>query len=267
LREGIVMLLLLFALLGTLALIFSHRGGGDVKNVLGDIDQSVVSLRHGNESGAKNFLSRAKNGYVEKIHLLVENVDEELDGRILRSFDSCISSPSEENVFSLRDLVVEGVREAGLSIPLTYGYGTLLVLAVSFLFALLVTLLTKCMVDWERVKQIKAEVSAWQRELRDAQRKRDMKRAHKLMLEQKHILSLQGEIMKSTFRPTLVYLVPWLLIWASLGRVYSGWVMAWLPFTIPLPFYGHWTSCGFLGWLFVTYFTLSYMCRRILIGD
>lgn len=261
-----VFLLVLLALSSILWAVFSHRGETPAKAMLGEVDQSLLSLRHGSEEGAKDHLGRAKEEY-QTWRSVLENLDPELDNEILKTFENLLSKPSERGILSLRSMLEKGISKMGLEVPLTYRHATLLVLLISLLFSLFVTLLTRRMVNWEKVRRIREEVASWQAELREAQRKKDMKKVHKMMLEQGRILSLQGEIMRESFRPTLVYLFPWLLLWALLSRIYVGWVMAWLPFSLPLPFFGEWSSCGFVGWLFITYFSFSHLWRRLLIGD
>ncbi|MEM0358729.1 MAG: EMC3/TMCO1 family protein [Candidatus Hadarchaeales archaeon] len=266
LLEISVFLLVLLALSSILWAVFSHREETPAKAMLGEVDQSLLSLRHGSEEGAKDHLGRAKEEY-QTWRSVLENLDPELDNEILKTFENLLSKPSERGILSLRSMLEKGISKMGLEVPLTYRHATSLVLLISLLFSLFVTLLTRRMVNWEKVRRIREEVASWQAELREAQRKKDMKKVHKMMLEQGRILSLQGEMMRESFRPTLVYLFPWLLLWALLSRIYVGWVMAWLPFSLPLPFFGEWSSCGFVGWLFITYFSFSHLWRRLLIGD
>ena len=263
-REVFVIGLVGLALVGILAPMLIHPGEDAFKRTLAGIDQSIIALRHGSPEGARASLKQASGEYTG---LHVEDVNPELNNLIRQSFVSCKASPAEDNLRSLRGQVSEAGGELGISLPLIYEHSICLILLVSALFSLLVTFITKRVVDWPRVKQIKAEVGAWQRELRDAQRKRDMKRVHKLQLEQKRIFALQSQVMGASFKPMLFYFVPWLLLWMLLGRTYSGWVVAWLPFSIPLPFFGLWASCGFLSWLLVTYFGFSSLWRKVLIGD
>ena len=263
-REGFVILLVSLALAGILAPMLAHPGEDAFQRTLAGIDQSIIALRHGSPDGARASLEQAEGEYAK---LRVENVDPERDDLIKQSFDSCKASPAEDNLRSLRGQVSGAGDVLGISLPLIYEHSISFILLVSALFALLVTFITKRVVDWPRVKQIKAEVGAWQRELRDAQRKHDMKRVHKLQLEQKRIFALQSQVMGASFKPMLFYLVPWLLLWMLLGRTYSGWVVAWLPFSISLPFFGLWASCGVLSWLLITYFGFSSLWRKVLIGD
>lgn len=264
--EVSVLLLLLLLLGAVLWAVFAHRADTPAKEMLQKVDHSLISLRHGDETGAKDSLGRAKQDYLG-LRSALESVDPELDNRILSAFDNQLSTPSEKGILSLRSMLERGSSKAALEVPLAYSHAAFLVLLISILFSFLVTMLTRRMVDWEKVRRIRREVASWQAELREAQRRKDMKKVHKMITEQGRILSLQGEMMRESLRPTLVYLFPWLLLWALLSRLYVGWVMVWLPFSLPLPFFGEWSSCGFVGWLFITYFVFSHLWRRLLIGE
>ena len=151
-REGFVILLVSLALVGILAPMLTYPGGDAFQRTLAGIDRSIIALRHRSPDGARASLEQAEGEYAK---LQVENKDPELDKLIRQSFDSCKASPAEGNLRSLR----EQVSRAG-SLPLIYEHSIFFILLVSALFALLVTFITKRVVDWPRVKQIKAEVGA-----------------------------------------------------------------------------------------------------------
>jgi uncharacterized membrane protein (DUF106 family) len=90
---------------------------------------------------------------------------------------------------------------------------------------------------------------------------------HKLQQEQKEMMALQGQVMMASFKPAIFYMVPYFILWMALSGFYGSWVVAWLPFTLPLPIIGTTASLGFLGWYLLTYFGFSSIWRRLLIGD
>lgn len=237
-----------------------------VQNVLSDIDSSIIALRKGNTSGAANALESAMGEY-DKISPSVENVDNNLDHRIKQDFNQLMSSPDEDDIRSLRADVSLAASIIGASVSVIYEHAMLVILAIAILFSLIITLITKRVVDWGKVKQIKAEVNAWRKELQDAQRKKDMKRLYKLQQDQKRVLGLQGQMMMSSLKPAIFYIIPYILLWSWLSGLYSGWVITWLPFTLPLPIVGTMVSFGFLPWFLLSYFGFSSIWRKLLIGD
>jgi len=120
---------------------------------------------------------------------------------------------------------------------------------------------------WGEIRRRKKRISDWQKALMDAQRKKDMKAVHKLQQEQKEIMGLQGQMMMDSFKPALFYMVPYFILWMALSGFYGSWVVAWLPFNLPLPVIGTTASLGFLGWYILAYFGFSSIWRRLLIGD
>jgi uncharacterized membrane protein (DUF106 family) len=243
-----------------------------LRHLLADLDSSIIALRKGNVEGAKSSLQGAYAKYLELKgageNILENNAElAELDNHIKQTFDSLTTTPVEDNIRALRANVVSLASGLGISLQFVYEQAMLLVLLLAAAVSLLITLITKKIVNWEKVRGIKAEVDAWRKEFLDAQRKKDLKRLHKLQQDQKRIYELQGQMMSETLKPTIIYIVPYFIFWYWLNSFYRGWVMAWLPFSLPLPFYGLWVSCGFLSWFFISYFGFSSIWRKLLIGD
>ena len=274
-RRLLVCPLIAVLLLASFAMTVGAEGAEDehdtYKELLQTVDSSIISLRQGNS--ASGILSQARTIYKS----LVDPYENdnfggspklmEIDNRITQSFTSLQQSATEENIRALRLDISLMASELGIGLSAIYEYAVFVVLGIGIFISLLITLITRRVVNWERMRQIKAEVSAFQKELSEAQRKRDMKNVHKLQQDQKRIMSLQGEMMKENFKPTLFYIVPYFIFWFILSGLYSGWVVAWLPFRLDLPFFGTWVSCGFLSWYLLTYFGFSQIWRKMLIRD
>lgn len=240
------------------------------KVLLQTVDSSIISLRQG--GSASGSLSQARtlyNSLVDPYENEINNSTEliEIDNRITQTFDSLQQSATEENIRVLRSDISLMANELGIGLSSIYEYALFIVLGIGIFVSLLVTLITRRVVNWQRMREIKAEVSAFQKELREAQRKRDMKSVHNLQQDQKRIMALQGQMMKENFKPTLFYIVPYFIFWFILMGIYGGWVVAWLPFRLDLPFFGTWVSCGFLSWYLLTYFGSSQIWRKLLIRD
>lgn len=242
-------------------------------HLLNKIDSSIVALRRGDSAGAQTALVEAFTLYGGELKKAHENKFEnndvllELDNYITQAFTSLQQSPREDNIRTLRADVSLIASKLGIVLPFIYERAIFFILLLAVIFSLVITLITKKVVNWAKVKQVRAEVDAWRKELLDAQRKKDMKRIYKLQQDQKRIYGLQGQMMMETFKPAIIYIVPYFILWYWLNSLYRGWVVAWLPFSLPLPFYGLWASCGFLSWFLVSYFGFSSIWRKLLIGD
>jgi len=234
-----------------------------LKQALYNLDMSIDSLRKGDSSGATSSLNGARTEY----NKLVENKNYPDDTRIKASFSSLIQTSVEDNIRALRADVVLAASALGVSLSPILTQSILFILLVSILFALVATLITKRVVNWEEVKRKKKIFGDWQRELMSAQRKKDMKTVHKLQQQQKEMMSLQGQIMSASFKPAIFTMILYFILWWALSGVYSNWVVAWLPFNLPMPIIGTMASLSFLSWFILAYFGFSSIWRRLLIGD
>lgn len=244
------------------------------KKLLQTIDGSIVSLRHG--GSASGGLSQAQTLYNNLVDPYRNNNFDnrlkliEIDNRIKTQTlgnDYWRQSAKEDNIRTLRSDISLMASGLGIGLPFNFEHALLVILVIGIFVSLLITLITRRVVNWERMKQIKTEVSAFQQELRDARSKQDMKRLYKLQQDQKQIMALQGQMMKENFKPMIFYIVPYFIFWFILSGIYSGWVVAWLPFRLDIPFFGKWASCGFLSWYLLTYFGFSQIWRKLLIRE
>ncbi len=278
-RRILVYPLIAVLLLASFGAVVGAEGTADeqetYKKLLQSIDGSIGGLRRGGDPS--DSLSSARGLYDNLIVGRYENEDFDnnqelidLDNQIDNTFATLISlgkDAQKENIRALRSDISLMTSELGIALSPIYEYALFIILGVGVFVALLITLINRRVVNWELIRDIKAKVSAFQKELRDAQSKHDMKRIHKLQQDQKQILSLQGKMMKENFKPMLFYIVPYFIFWFILSGMYSGWVVAWLPFRLDLPFFGSWVSCGFLSWYLITYFGFSQIWRKLLIRD
>lgn len=258
--------LTLMACLGTVAA-QAETSQDVLRRLLNNIDSSVLAIRKGDTNGALGLLGQAFSGYDNLTKANENKFDNDL--RILDNYireNLFVQSPTEGNIFTLRDEIVLLAGKLGVHLPLIYEWAIFIILGLAVLFSLVITLITKKVVDWNRVKQIKAEVDSWRKDLLDAQRKKDMKRIYKLKQDQGRIMGLQSQLMMSSLKPAIFYIVPYFIFWRWLGSVYGGWVVAFLPFSLPLPI-GLWASCGFFSWFLISYFGFSSIWRKLLIGD
>jgi len=259
-------ILLSASLAGVMAQQTTEGNQDIVRKVLNNIDSSIISLRKGSTDAAGTSLQTAEGEY-QKISPSVENIDNVLDNKIKQAFSSLIGSPAEDGIRALRADVSLAASKLGASISVIYEHAMFFILAIAVVFSLIITLITKRVVDWPKVKQMKKEFDDWRKQLLEAQRKKDMKRLYKLQQDQKRIMGLQGQVMMASLKPAIFYIVPYFLLWTWLGGIYSGWVVAWLPFSLPLPIVGTMVSFGFLPWFLLSYFGFSSIWRKLLIGD
>jgi len=269
----IIAVIILVALLsaGLIGAVLAQQTTAENENIvwhiLNNIDGSIHAVRKGDTTGAQASLRTAYNMYHDNISPGVQNVDNALDNKIIQSFNSVYSSPTEDGARALRADIALAGSKIGASVSPVYSQAIFVILAIAVVFSLVITLITKRVVDWPKVKAARKEMDDWRKQMMDAQRKKDMKRLYKLQQDQKRIMGLQGQVMMSSFKPAIFYIVPYFILWIYLNGLYHGWVVGWLPFNLPLPYFGTMVSLGFLSWFLISYFGFSQIWRKLLIGD
>ena len=272
-KKEMIVLLIVVALSFSILSAGSVQAQGEnaqatVTTLVKTLDTSVSSLRKGDNDGAKNLIGQASNKYNANFSSsdnLLDNkirVENSLDNKIRDAFISLQANPVEENIFTLRTTILQVA-----SLPPLYAYSLFIVLGVGVIVSLVATLLNKRMVNWDLVRKNKVEISKFQKELREAMSKKDAKEVHKLQQRRGEISKLQGAMFTQTLKPTIVYIIPMMFIYILLFNFYSGWVVAWLPFSIDLPFLGRLVAFGVGLWYFITSFGFSQIFRKIMIRD
>lgn len=272
-RRILICSLLAVLLLATFATTVSagDNRGDTYKQLLQQIDGSITTVRKGGNPSSS--LTSAQSLYADNL-VAGENFEgnptlTELDNDIRNAFDSLIllgESATEENIRDLRSDVSRMADELDISLSFVYKNAMFVIFGLSILLAFVITLINKFTVNWEKVKAAKDRMKAWQKEFRDAHRKHDMKRVHKLKQEQGALMKDQKAVMVASFKPMIFYIIPYFLMWWWLRGIFGGWAVAWLPFSLPLPFFGTLVSMGFLSWYLISYFGFAQLWRRFLIG-
>jgi uncharacterized membrane protein (DUF106 family) len=238
----------------------------NLERIVGSLDSAVVALRKGEEP--TGLISNAESIYRNTFSPDLEIEDNELNNKILGSFDAIGANPSEDNIFALKTDILEAAGKLGVSISPLRTYSLFLILLLSMGVSFFVTYVNKRTVNWELVWSHKAKISEFMKEYREAVRKQDRKRMHKLEERRREIQRLQGELLSTQLKPTLYYIIPLMFIWIFvLGPVFGGWVVAWLPFRIDLPIFGPLVAFGSGWWYIITYFGFSTIFRAIMIPE
>ena len=157
----------------------------------------------------------------------------------------------------------------------------LTVFVISFIISLLTVTAQKLLVDQDKMNEMQAKSKALQKELREAQASGDSKQMAKVQAKQMDMMSDQSEIMKMSFRPMIVTMIPILLIFAwmwqstirnlivvfppavyyctltplfhSLGQMLYGGNITTIPYGV-----------GWLWWYFICTFGMSQIIRKFM---
>ena len=88
----------------------------------------------------------------------------------------------------------------------------LTVLIIAFIVSLITTIANKYLVDQEKMNEIQERNKAFQKELRDAQKRGDGKKIVELQSKQTEMMQDQTAMMSNQFKPMIVTFVPIILI-------------------------------------------------------
>lgn len=164
-----------------------------------------------------------------------------------------------------------------LELSFIYEYSVLIILGVSISLSIIVSLVSRTVVDWEKVNRVQDKQSELQDKLKEARKENDTKKAHKIQEKQQEFMQQHMGTMFSPMKTMIIIIIPFIIVFQLLSSTYGGWAVAWLPFRLPWPdigfimfdrfFKGPVASLGFFGWYMLSYFGFSQVMRKILVPN
>ena len=156
----------------------------------------------------------------------------------------------------------------------------LTVLIIAFIVSLITTIANKYLVDQDEMNEIQERNKAFQKELREAQKRGDGKKIAELQAKQTEMMQDQSKMMTNSFKPMIVTFVPIILIffWMRTSAI-SGLVVIlppsvyWVTLTPFWHFIGHFLyggnatipyGIGWLLWYMICTFGMSQILRKFL---
>ncbi|MEM2954603.1 MAG: EMC3/TMCO1 family protein [Candidatus Nanoarchaeia archaeon] len=112
-------------------------------------------------------------------------------------------------------------------------YALISIVGISAIISLASTLVYKYATDQSLIKALREEAKKIQEELKNA--KNDQQKTAEL---QNKLVPINLKLMSQTLRPSIITIIPFILIFALLSKIYNSMVI------IPLPFWK-----GHLGWI------------------
>ena len=127
------------------------------------------------------------------------------------------------------DLLLNPVFGWLLHIPPVIG-----ILILSLLLGLVSTLLQKYLTDQAKMRRLRDDTKKLQQQLKDAQKAKDQ---DKMMKVQKKMMPLQMDLMRESFRPVLITMIPFLIIFFWLNSHFAYYpLLPDQPFTVTATF-------------------------------
>jgi len=147
---------------------------------------------------------------------------------------------------------------------------TLLILGVAATLSLITNLSNRFLVDIKKMKAVMKEVNAWRKEFEEAKKSKNKQLLAKVMKKQQAIMTLQGKMMWDRMKISLLFLLPFWLVFMILNRFYGSQPVALTPFSIPFLLTGAFDEAykafklSFFLWYIICSFGISLPLSRLL---
>lgn len=149
---------------------------------------------------------------------------------------------------------------------------TYFIILFNILIAVLMSLLTKALVDVEKISRNQKEIKVHNENKKKAMDSADKKLWQKVQRREDYIKKIQSEMMIQNMKPMLVWFVPITVIFFLMRSAFVNIPIAWMPFKFPaipllipnVQYYGNLTWMGFTGWYFLTSIGLGNFVRRFM---
>ena len=176
-----------------------------------------------------------------------------------------------------KDIKAKASEDRGIELSFIYDHAIWIILGVSISLSLIVSLISRTVVDWEKVNRVQDKQKEIQNKLKEARNANDSKKAHKIQKKQQEFMQQHMGTMFSPMKTMIIILIPFIIVFQLLSSTYGGWVVAWMPFRMPWPdigflmfdrfFNGPVASLGFFGWYMLSYFGFSQVMRKIFVPN
>lgn len=114
-------------------------------------------------------------------------------------------------------------------LPQGVPFSTISILIIAALISFLTSFINRLLTDPEKSKAWRKEIAEWNAALREARRSGDRKSIEKLMKRHPYIMQLQSKMMWQSAKASLLFFIPFLIIWRVLDAAYAGSHIAYFP--------------------------------------
>ena len=125
---------------------------------------------------------------------------------------------------------------------------TVAIIFISIAITFATSLANRLLTDRKKLNDWRREISQWTSDFNEARRSEDSKLLAKLKRQQPRITQLQSKMMWQSMKVSLLFMVPFFIIWQLLIGYYGGTIVAYLPWLggdWPLPIFYWYLICSF----------------------
>jgi uncharacterized membrane protein (DUF106 family) len=138
-------------------------------------------------------------------------------------------------------------------------YATLAIMAISLTIATLTSFIGVRSMDLEQYRRLMVESARARRELMDATRSGNQRKIDKAQKKQNDLMQQQSKMSMDRMRSSMLFTIPMLLVWPSLGRFFGDTIVAHFPFDFPyIP-----REFTFIQWYLLCSFSMNVILNRI----
>ncbi len=138
-------------------------------------------------------------------------------------------------------------------------YATLAIIGISFTLAILTSFIGVRSMDLEQYRRLMIESARARKELMDATRSGNQRKIDKAQKKQSELMQQQSKMSMDRMRSSMLFTIPMLLVWPSLGRFFGTTVIAQFPFDFPyIP-----RELTFIQWYLLCSFSMNVILNRV----
>jgi uncharacterized membrane protein (DUF106 family) len=138
-------------------------------------------------------------------------------------------------------------------------YATLAIIAITLVLATITSFIGVRSLDLEQYRRLMIEIARARSEVMDATRSGNQRRIDKAQKRQSELMQQQSKMSMDRMKSSMLFTLPLILVWPSLGRFFGDIVIAYFPFDFPyIP-----REFTFIQWYLLCSFTLNVFLNRI----
>lgn len=139
-------------------------------------------------------------------------------------------------------------------------YATFAILGITLVLAAVTSFIGVRSMDLDQYRRLMIESSKARKEMMDATRSGNQRRIDKAQKRQADLMQQQSKMSMDRMKSSMLFTIPLILIWPSLGKFFGNTIVAFFPFDFPyIP-----REFTFIQWYLLCSFSLNVVLNRVL---
>ena len=138
-------------------------------------------------------------------------------------------------------------------------YATFAIFGITLVLAVVTSFIGVRSMDLDQYRRLMIESSKARKEMMEATRSGNQRRIDKAQKRQGDLMQQQSKMSMDRMKSSMLFTIPLILIWPSLGRFFGNTIVAFFPFDFPyIP-----REFTFIQWYLLCSFSLNVVLNRI----